>query len=149
MRQIYSRAKEVISWVPCQSEDAVEYLIKNRFYGEECETTGRERKRTKGVLIGGGDDIMLPQEYENRQEWVKQGWDIMEDFFSQAYWRRVWVIQEVTVATKAKVLCGTYEIPWDDVITVLSRWKENPESVPLDRRAYLKATHLVEFRDRF
>jgi hypothetical protein len=53
------------------------------------------------------------------------------------------------VATKAKVLCGTCEIPWDNVATVLSRWKENPESVTLNRRAYLKAMHLVEFRDRF
>jgi hypothetical protein len=147
MRQIYSRAKEVISWVPCRSGDAVEYLIKNRFYGKGCLTIGRARKQTKDdpVTI----DVMSLDEYKNRKRWVADGWEIIEDFFSQPYWKRVWVIQEVTVATKAKILCGTYEIPWDDVTTVLSMWKENPESVPLDRRAYLKSMHLVEFRNRF
>jgi hypothetical protein len=84
-RQIYSRAKEVISWVPCRSEDAAEYLVKNRFYGTPCETTDQSRKRTKGVHVGssGADSDPSFEDYENRKEWVKQGWDIMEDFFSQ------------------------------------------------------------------
>lgn len=29
MRQIYSRAKEVISWVPCRSAEGVEYFVQN------------------------------------------------------------------------------------------------------------------------
>jgi hypothetical protein len=80
---------------------------------------------------------------------VETGWDIIEEFFSNAYWRRVWVIQEVTVATKVTVLCGTCEIPWDDVATILTKWRKTPESVPLGKRSYLKAMHLVDFRDRF
>jgi hypothetical protein len=73
----------------------------------------------------------------------------MEDFFTQNYWRRVWVIQEVAVATKVKVLCGSYEIPWDDVAAVLAMWRKKPDIVPIDKRTYLKAVHLAEFRDRF
>ena len=147
MRQIYSRAKEVISWVPCGSEDAVAYLVMNHFYGNGYETTDRvpSRRRTKVAPISGSDDIFR----KRSQSWMEIGWFILEKFFSNAYWRRVWVIQEVTVATKVTVLCGTYEIPWDDVATILARWRKIPESVPLGKRSYLKAMHLVDFRDRF
>ncbi|PMD52210.1 HET-domain-containing protein [Hyaloscypha bicolor E] len=153
MRQIYSRASEVISWIPCGSEQAVDYLVRNRFQGEGIETEVQlpSRKRTNSVPVNGSntenDDMLLKD--KTRKEWVNQGWDIMEDFFIQAYWRRVWVIQEVAVATKVKVLCGSYEIPWEDVAAVLAMWKKNPDIVPIDKRAYLKAMHLVEFRDRF
>jgi hypothetical protein len=154
MRQIYSRASEVISWIPCGSEQAVDYLVRNRFHGEGIETEVQppSRKRTNGVPVNGSNtenDDMLLKEDETRKEWVNQGWDIMEDFFTQNYWRRVWVIQEVAVATKASVLCGSYEIPWDDVAAVLAMWKKNPDIAPIDKRAYLKAMHLAEFRDRF
>jgi Heterokaryon incompatibility protein (HET) len=134
MRQIYSRAKEVISFVPCSSGEAVQYLMRSRFDGEECETDDPEASL---------------EDLGNRKEWVRQGWNIMEDLFSQAYWSRVWVIQEVAVAAKVKVLCGNYEVPWDDVAAVLAKWKTNPESVPIGKRAYLKAMHLAEFRDNF
>jgi hypothetical protein len=155
MRQIYSRACEVISWIPCGSEQAVDYLMRNRFHGEGIETEVQlpSRTGTNGVSVNGSngekDDKLLKEEDETRKEWVNQGWDIMENFFTQAYWRRVWVIQEVAVAAKVKVLCGSYEISWDDVAAVLARWKKNPEIVPIDKRAYLKAMHLAEFRDRF
>jgi hypothetical protein len=147
MRQIYSRAKEVISWVPCASEDAVAYLVMNQFYGNGCETTDREpsRRRTTAASLLGSEDTFR----ERSQSWVAVGWGILEKFFSNAYWKRVWVIQEVTVASKVTVLCGKYEIPWDDVATILARWRKIPESVPLGKRSYLKAMHLVDFRDRF
>ncbi|KAH8814396.1 hypothetical protein F5882DRAFT_390431 [Hyaloscypha sp. PMI_1271] len=154
MRQIYSRASEVISWIPCDSEQAVDYLVRNRFNGEGIETEVQlpSRKRIVDVSVNGSNtenDGMLLKEDETRKEWVNQGWDIMEDFFTQAYWRRVWVIQEVAVATKVTVLCGNHEIPWDDVAAVLAMWKKNPDIVPIDKQAYLKAMHLAEFRDRF
>lgn len=147
MRQIYSRAKEVISWVPCQSERAVAYLVINHFYDNCCETDYRvpSRRRTKVPPVSGSDDYFR----ERSQFWVEIGWGLLEDFFSNAYWRRVWVIQEVTVATKVTVLCGTWEIPWDDVASILARWRKTPESVPLGKRSYLKAMHLLDFRDRF
>ncbi|KAH8760794.1 heterokaryon incompatibility protein-domain-containing protein [Hyaloscypha finlandica] len=154
MRQIYSRASEVVSWIPCGSEQAVDYLVRNRFYGEGIETEVQLPSTSTPFVrfLDGSDnqnDVVSLDEYETRKEWVNQEWDIMEDFFTQAYWRRVWVIQEVAVATEVTVLCGSYEIPWDDVAAVLAMWKKNPDIVPIDKRAYLKAMHLAEFRDRF
>jgi hypothetical protein len=53
------------------------------------------------------------------------------------------------VNRKAKVLCGQLEISWDDLVAALMIWKKNPDIAPLHQRAFLKAMHLAEFRDRF
>jgi hypothetical protein len=53
------------------------------------------------------------------------------------------------VNPNAKVLCRQFEIPWDDLVAALMVWKKDPDTAPLHRRAFLKAMHLAEFRDRF
>jgi hypothetical protein len=55
----------------------------------------------------------------------------------------------VPVAANVKLLCGDLEFPWDGVAAVLAMWKEPPEIAPPYQRAFLKATHLAEFRHRF
>ena len=147
MRQIYSRAKEVISWVPCDTwnpygfggysrskGDAIESLIKNKFVGKGTKTRLLPFEK-QGEKTGNGR--------------VRDGWEVIHDFFSEPYWTRVWVIQEIAVNPNAKVLCGEFEIPWDDVVAALMTWKKNPDMAPLHQRAFLKAVHLAEFRDRF
>ncbi|EGO60361.1 hypothetical protein NEUTE1DRAFT_143800 [Neurospora tetrasperma FGSC 2508] len=44
-------------------------------------------------------------------------------FFSRPWWRRVWVVQEVIVSRRANVICGTKEIPWDDLRRALECWR--------------------------
>jgi len=149
MRQVYSRAREVISWVPCSSAEAVEYLIKDHFEATRTLTPPPPAASSSEWEVYKARLESEERENSKRHGWVEQGWSILEDFFSQDYWRRVWVIQEVTVATKAKVLCGTCEIPWEYIDNILAKWKQNPESVPFDSRTYLKAMHLTEFRHRF
>jgi hypothetical protein len=58
MRQIYSRASEVVSWIPCGSEQAVDYFVRNGFHGEGIETEVQlpSRKRTNGVPVEGSDN---------------------------------------------------------------------------------------------
>jgi len=53
------------------------------------------------------------------------------------------------VNRNAKVLCGQLEISWNDLVAALMIWKKNPDVAPLHQRAFLKAMHLAEFRDRF
>ena len=175
MRQIYSRAKEVICWVDYGQGEAVEYLIKNHFYGQACETTDRvstpafdaDRLRRYEISESDSDEydgdygkvnaLRLERarsqlekfEHEQRKGWVARGWKILEGFFRDEYWRRVWVIQEVAVATDVKIVVGESVIPWEDVAAVWARWTNEPESVPLETRSYLNATHLAEFRYRF
>jgi hypothetical protein len=146
MRQIYSRAKEVISWVSGDeiwngtgsSAKLLDSHIKQMFNGEATVDTIR------------ASSYHTPTKHSAEwNKWVKNGWKTMDVFFSQPYWTRVWVIQEVAVASKVRVLCGSVELPWDGIAAVLKMWKENPEIAPPNQRAFLKAVHLLDFRDRF
>ncbi|KAH3954369.1 hypothetical protein HBI56_046650 [Parastagonospora nodorum] len=39
-------------------------------------------------------------------------WDVMRQFFTNAWFERVWVVQEAVLASKATVLLGDWEIEW-------------------------------------
>jgi hypothetical protein len=39
-------------------------------------------------------------------------WDVVREFFTNAWFERVWVIQEVVLASKATALIGDWEIVW-------------------------------------
>ena len=41
-------------------------------------------------------------------------WVHLSQLFQRSWFERLWVIQELAVATKASVLCGQHEIPWKD-----------------------------------
>lgn len=39
-------------------------------------------------------------------------WDVVREFFTNAWFERVWVVQEAVLASKATVLIGDWEIDW-------------------------------------
>jgi GTPase KRas protein len=94
MRQIYSNAKEVISWIPyatCTPVDiaggyssnrgaVIEYLIRNKFNGKGTKDQPQPRTRESQPPDG----------------WIRDRWEVINNFFSEPYWTRVWVIQEVS-----------------------------------------------------
>jgi len=76
--------------------------------------------------------------------------EVADSFFSEPYWRRVWIIQEITVAKKVKVLYGDCNFQWDDVITILSMLKDMEDKLDfVTYRKILNATHLLEFREKY
>ena len=79
MRRIYSRATEVFCWAESVSNPlAIEKLIR-----------AAEPKIDQAPPYSSHDK------------------EIIEDFFKQPYWSRVWIIQEVAVTPKVTVLLGT------------------------------------------
>lgn len=43
---------------------------------------------------------------------TSQYWQFVQQFFEHPYFRRVWIVQEVVLATKAVALVGDWEIEW-------------------------------------
>ncbi|KAK3351771.1 heterokaryon incompatibility protein-domain-containing protein [Neurospora tetraspora] len=46
----------------------------------------------------------------------------LRKFFSRPWWSRVWVVREVIVSRRAHIICGTKEIPWNDIRLALRCW---------------------------
>lgn len=47
-----------------------------------------------------------------------------KDLFSRQYWRRIWMIQEISVAPTITVACGTQRMSWDTLCNYLNMLKE-------------------------
>jgi hypothetical protein len=48
-----------------------------------------------------------------------------------AYWRRVWIIQEIGLARRIQVYCGSYNIDWDLFISGIASCRGCHDSIPL------------------
>lgn len=115
MRQIYSRAKEVIAWVG--------------------PTVGIELSSTHRLVLGNGIRNLNPR----KQKIFPEIRDALIEFFNLEYWRRVWIIQELTVASKVKVLYGGIDSSWDDLVSILRELED----------VSLGASHLLKFRNHW
>jgi hypothetical protein len=73
--------------------------------------------------------------------------DILDDFFSTPYWRRVWIIQEIIVAPKATILYGDAAISWMTVQKILSSLSNSVITLK-KQHTWRNALHLRKFRDR-
>jgi hypothetical protein len=83
------------------------------------------------------------------RKWIRNQWSIVQDFFNQNYWKRVWVIQEVASATNLKVLYGSSEISWENVAAAIILWKKTLMTLPTYHLSHLYAAQLLDLRDRF
>lgn len=49
----------------------------------------------------------------NREELKHhEGWRVLEELCSREYWKRVWIVQEICLASRLVLCCGTSQIPW-------------------------------------
>jgi len=134
MRQIYSRAKEVFCWVSAKSDPtippAVEYLL--------CLATQTGSNPSRPEL-----DISVIEKY----------WITINDIFHEPYWRRVWIIQEIAVASRATISIGSYTVGWEDLALILKLMKVNSLLPSVDeanhKPSFSNALHLLEIRERF
>jgi hypothetical protein len=118
MRQIFSKANEVIACVGTDSEinrEAMSILSQPR-----CSFPNRHRHRepfTSQLRIRVSrddfDQDYLEDIYASTRGGQRRGRKILESFFALPYWRRVWIIQEVTVASTVFVVCGNERVSWD------------------------------------
>ncbi|KAL5328088.1 hypothetical protein ACEPPN_005796 [Leptodophora sp. 'Broadleaf-Isolate-01'] len=148
MRQIYAKSSEVLSWVGSGAlsgfpPEAVEYLIKKQSLIQRLNEATSSHRDAQMLL-----DDFSSFSYATKEAWVENQLNIMDAFFNQPYWKRVWIIQEVTVASRVTIVWGNAEIPWEIVAKALSAWKMMELSIgPRQTRGFTNALHLLEFHD--
>jgi Heterokaryon incompatibility protein (HET) len=108
MKQIYQQASEVLCWIGEEKDDtAAAFDVISRLASLchiECDY---ERP-----------DVPEPAQIEVDEELVAElegkVWPAVADVFTRPYFGRIWIVQEVVLATKAIVICGSFEIAWED-----------------------------------
>ncbi|KAJ9149338.1 hypothetical protein NKR23_g4229 [Pleurostoma richardsiae] len=100
MRQIYESASQVIVWLADNSAPL---------------QFGLEVIRIFAKMVREHDNV-LP-EHEGCQRLMNGDGRVREALTAlaeQPWWRRIWVVQEISAAAKAVVRCGNLEVDWDD-----------------------------------
>jgi hypothetical protein len=121
MRQIYETADTVLVWL---GEGGSDFIYALSFIAQALQNLEEKRRRCKGAWTGVtteqfsratnrgrgfmhlyGDDFG----YDNRH------WGALARFCGNTYFLRVWIIQEVAVAKRIKVVFGEYQIAFDAI----------------------------------
>jgi hypothetical protein len=99
MGEIYSVAQGVLAWLghdPGTAQVATSFI--------------REFNRRPEVFINPWR--VAPQSNSNRVQW-----DAIKEMFSQPYFHRVWIIQELSLAKRAQMRYGQHWIDWQEIST--------------------------------
>ena len=109
MQQIYGAATSVIVWL-----------------GEEANGSHEAIEMVKHVAIGVNqfyrENLSMGATYTSYHSLVQSRWPDLTDprwsayiyLLRRAWFARVWVIQEVALASEAVVVCGADKVGWDD-----------------------------------
>ena len=108
MTEIYQGAEEVWIWLGEETKRDQAAFSLLRTYQDRFEEYG---------FFEIGVDVETDAKMdllEDRQD----EWDGLQEFFQKPYFERVWIIQEIVKARRAKVFCGSLSTNWDVVANV-------------------------------
>jgi len=148
MKQIFSKAKEVIACVGTPS--AINMEAMSVLSQPPCLFPEKHRHRQSLVArlrIKGSKNSPDPDYSEDLKSRIQgiqgSGRTALDQFFALPYWKRVWIVQEVSVAAKVTIVCGNQWMGWD-LLSIADAFYQESES---DGWSYVK--QLILFRDEF
>ncbi|KAL5329415.1 hypothetical protein ACEPPN_002927 [Leptodophora sp. 'Broadleaf-Isolate-01'] len=156
MRQIYSRAQEVLSFVGLGR--LLPGLVSRKSSRENLEAMSRFK-----IIHGTSDWVKMTAPISSLRQKRNPNPKLLEletrdqedfreyaQFFSEPYWKRAWVIQEITVGPKVTVLYGDTEFLWDDIVAFFALLKRSDRAQQFPEFQFSNGLdHLLEFRERF
>lgn len=77
----------------------------------------------------------------NREELKDdEGWLVLEELCNREYWKRVWIVQEICLASRLLLCCGTSQIPWV-YLSELRRCRKNvwPRYMSKGEQAFMRS----------
>ena len=107
MRDIYASAVKIRIWL-----------------GEETDSTAAALSLAGALTLVepriGEANVLAPEDIENTTRSLladgSANWKALDLIYWQAWFSRVWIIQEIALARGALVQCGSYQIPWEDLV---------------------------------
>ena len=127
MREIYQGAEKVVIWLGNYyelSDDRVNASMA-RFGTNFHEEGSRSLVVDAFTLAKALAGIEISPQSSSRIH-MMQHWIQLSRLFHRPWFERLWIIQELAVATKAVVRCGQVEEPWE-ILARAARWIIRPD----------------------
>ena len=125
MKRIYERAEKVVVWL-----------------GEGNEHINTVFEKLSAVEILNKDELHSMKTQDLKTMFGPLAWKAFKDIFGLAWWKRIWVIQEVEVARNVLAVCGNAQISAQTFDVAISKIREivHPDLLCLDRDVVLTKT---------
>lgn len=107
MSRIYSSASRVIVWLGEEEANDTLAFDKLRQWSSTSSFEDMNSLTAK------------PWKSDGVREYSSTGWPALASLLSRRWFRRVWVLQEVLVATHVVLMCGSHQIPWRHLENVI------------------------------
>lgn len=124
MRDIYAGAEQVVVWL-----------------GEETSDTGTAIKFIPVLTQFARFDYPELWLWQLRKEDFLRGLSSLITLFIRQWWTRTWTIQEVSLASKVLVLCGSYKVDWSEIHSFAMAWMDISPP-PVSELTHLQRTGL-------
>jgi hypothetical protein len=120
MSDIYSKASNVVIWLGLDAEmvdfETIRLMLEFSMWKlDESALPTHQRKElfpfpgsTRNL---GANMPFYPAAYHLVQR-AFDSWQVVEAFFNQTYWKRLWILQEVLLAKKITIQCQEFSCSW-------------------------------------
>ncbi|KAH8769027.1 heterokaryon incompatibility protein-domain-containing protein [Diaporthe sp. PMI_573] len=118
MDRIYQDARYVFVWLGLPRTEYSELSKYSREIngGPQAPGLGRGTGASNDVLTGNGDKERLV------------ALELL-DLFARDYWERMWIIQELTLAAEAILICGSESFPWKTIRVLMNHLESRHQRV--------------------
>ena len=112
MGDIYSKASKVLAWI-----------------GKEDEQTERAVSFLSGLLTWRSiEKYCPPRRACFSEDSHSYNWASLSKLCCRSYWSRLWIIQEVLLASDLHIQCGSHSFKWENLSNVFHYLAENSHS---------------------
>ena len=113
MESIYKKAKSVVIWLGPEREHSKSAMKLIEELGDHAMLLNELQRQTSNL----GDPALINKLNAQNLDLFRQldrfSWiTLMTDLLNRAWWRRLWVLQELLLAKNAIMACGFHTAPW-------------------------------------
>lgn len=105
MRDVYRKASEVLVWLGPESNTSARAMDFMKMLCSEANSF------TVDASVAEQDQTMERIRVLFLNPRLRPDWSALEEFLQRPWWGRIWVTQEIAVATKATFMCGDLRMP--------------------------------------
>ena len=143
MRELFGRAESIVIWLGEESHDSsAAFTLISRIVSaaasEQANSPVDAKKFIRAQDLGG---LALPDHFD-------PAWKALDSLFWRPWFTRVWVIQEITVAKDAVVICGSSHCQWSHLITT-AKYVEDHSLTAITRVDPQRVIKFVDLSQRF
>ena len=150
MGEIYRSTQKVLIWLGPGDEYSGNVIDIFKQLAAQSNRYGVQRT-ADGSILGGWDGLAPPtgaikEALDNVA--IDYDWSGADAFFSQPWFSRMWIVQEIALAPSARLYCGMSDISWEDfMLATHIEYRSVQRATAMNLRLPYKFHHLKRLED--